>query len=84
MDANNSMGYGMMAAAGEKSIGGGIGTIPDAAGVTVYIGVPDITVALAKAEARGATTVLPRAESEMVTMALFRDLEGNVIGVVEG
>jgi predicted enzyme related to lactoylglutathione lyase len=52
--------------------------------VTVYIGVPDINVALAKAEALGATTVLPRAEMEMVTMALFRDLESNVIGLVEG
>jgi predicted enzyme related to lactoylglutathione lyase len=84
VDANNPMGYGMVESAGEKSIGGGIGTTPDAARVTVYVGVPDINVALAKAAALGATTVLPRAEMEMVTMALFRDLEGNVIGLVEG
>lgn len=84
VNADNPMNYGMVPAAGDKSIGGGIGTTPDAPRVTVYVGVPDINVALAKAESLGATTVLPRAEMEMVTMALFRDLEGNVIGLVEG
>jgi len=84
VNADNSMNYGMVPAAGDKSIGGGIGTTPDAPRVTIYVGVPDINVALAKAASLGATTVLPRAEMEMVTMALFRDLEGNMIGLVEG
>ena len=84
VDANNPMNYGMVAAAGEKTIGGGIGPMNDGPKVTIYVGVPDINAALAKAASLGATTVQPRTEMDMVTMALFRDPEGNVIGLVEG
>jgi predicted enzyme related to lactoylglutathione lyase len=84
VDANNPMRYGMVAALGEKSIAGGIGPTTDAPRVTIYVQVPDINAALAKAASLGAQTVVPRSVMGPVTMALFRDLEGNVIGLVEG
>ncbi|HEX8950942.1 MAG TPA: VOC family protein [Polyangia bacterium] len=84
IDANNPMGYGMVPGAGKDTIGGGIGAAHDSASrVTFYIQVPDIDETLARAATLGAETMLPRMEAGPVTMALFRDLEGNVIGLVE-
>lgn len=85
VDANNSMNYGMVKAGGKDAIGGGIGGTTDATSrVTVYVQVPDINAALAKAEALGARTVMPRMDIGMIIMGQFSDLEGNVIGLVEG
>ncbi len=84
IDTNNPMNYGMVAGAGKDSIGGGIGPAQDSASrVTVYVQVPDIDATLERAQTLGAQTVVPRMEFGPVIMALFRDLEGNVIGLVE-
>jgi predicted enzyme related to lactoylglutathione lyase len=84
IDTNNPMNYGMVASAGDKAIGGGIGASTDStARVTVYIEVPDIDQALAKAEALGARTVMPKMDMGMVVMGQFSDLEGNIIGLVQ-
>jgi predicted enzyme related to lactoylglutathione lyase len=83
VDANNPMSYGMVKPH-RQGIGGGIGGTTDAPRATFYVQVVDINAALAKAEAMGAQSVMPRTELGMVTMAQFRDPEGNVIGLVEG
>jgi uncharacterized protein len=85
IDTNNPQQYGMISGAGKDTIGGGIGPAMDAASrVTVYVQVPDINATLEKAQTLGAQTVLPRTPYGPVIMALFRDLENNVIGLVEG
>jgi predicted enzyme related to lactoylglutathione lyase len=84
IDANNPQDYGMVPQGGADSIPGGIGGTQDATSrVTVYVEVPDVTAVLARAEELGAATVLPRTDMGMVVMAQFRDLEGNLIGLVE-
>jgi len=85
IDANNPQNYGMVPHGGVDSIGGGIGDTQDATSrVTVYVEVPDINDALTRAEGLGAATILPRTDMGMVVMAQFRDLDGNLIGLVEG
>ena len=85
IDANNPQNSGMVPHGGADSIGGGIGGTQDATSrVTFYVEVPDINDALTKAESLGAATVMPRMDMGMVVMAQFRDLEGNLIGLVEG
>ena len=50
----------------------------------VYIGVPDITAALARIAANGGGTVFPRLEVPGVAViALFKDPAGNRMGLVE-
>jgi len=84
IDANNPQDYGMVPHGGADSIPGGIGATQDATSrVTVYVEVPDVNAVLARAEELGAATVLPRTDMGMVVMAQFRDLEGNLIGLVE-
>ena len=84
IDANNPMNYGMVESGGKDAINGGIGPTGDAPRVTVYIQVEDINETLAKAESLGARTLMPRTDIGMVIMAQFGDLEGNVIGLIEG
>lgn len=85
IDTNNPMNYGMVSGAGKDTIGGGIGPAPDSASrVTVYVQVPDINESLDKAQTLGAQTIMPRTPYGPVIMALFKDLEGNIIGLVEG
>jgi uncharacterized protein len=84
IDTNNPMQYGMISGAGKDSIGGGIGPAVSSSLVTVYVQVPDIAATLDKAQTLGAETVVPRTAMGPVIMGLFRDLEGNVIGLVEG
>jgi uncharacterized protein len=86
IDTNNPGSYGIVAAAGPGSIGGGFanagpGGLPR---VTFYVGVPNIDETLAKAAALGGQTTLARTSTGMVTLAQFRDPEGNLIGLVEG
>jgi hypothetical protein len=79
------MSYGMVSGAGKDTIGGGIGPAHDSASrVTVYVQVPDIDALLDKAQTLGAQTLVPRTPYGPIIMALFKDLEGNVIGLVEG
>lgn len=56
----------------------------DAAERLFYIGVPDVTAALAKIEAHGGKAECPRMEVPgVVVMALFHDPAGNRTGLVE-
>jgi predicted enzyme related to lactoylglutathione lyase len=84
VDTNNPMSYGMVSAQGKDTIGGGIGSGDGQPRVTFYVQVSDINETLAKAESLGAKTVMPRTDIGMIVMAQFLDLEGNVIGLVEG
>jgi predicted enzyme related to lactoylglutathione lyase len=83
IDANNPMNYGMVAAAGKDSIGGGIGATEDQPRVTVYIQVESIDDTLEKVKTLGGSTVMPRTDIGMIIMGQFKDLEGNIIGLVE-
>ena len=83
IDANNPMNYGIVDNDG-NGINGGVGRSPDGSGhVTFYVHVDDINASLQQAESKGGKTVMPRTELPMVTLALFADPEGNVVGLVE-
>jgi predicted enzyme related to lactoylglutathione lyase len=86
IDANNPQHYGVVAAAGPGSIGGGFSQAGpgEPARVTFYVGVPSIEETLAKVVALGGQPTMARTDLGMVVMAQFRDLEGNLIGLVEG
>jgi predicted enzyme related to lactoylglutathione lyase len=69
----------------EGGIGGGIGQAQDGAAghVTFYVAVDDPQAALDKAVALGGTVVMPvDTIPNMVTLALFKDPEGNMVGIV--
>jgi len=85
VDANNPMNYGMVASGGSgDSINGGIGgSQAPGSRVLVYANVPDIVAALAKIEALGGKTVMPRTDVGPVIMALYTDPEGNMMGILE-
>lgn len=69
----------------EGGIGGGIGQAPDGAGhVTFYVGADDPQAMLDKAEELGGKTILPVTELPQVTIALFADPEGHVVGLAKG
>ncbi len=72
---------------GESSgLPGGIGQ--DQSGnsrVTIYVQVPDLQATLDQAVAKGATVVMPPMEipGANVTLAMFADPDGNVIGLTK-
>ena len=87
IEANNPMNYGMVASRGsDGGINGGIGgAAPDGpTRVLVYATVLNIDRFLAKAEALGARTIMPRTDIGIIVMGVFADLEGNHFGVIEG
>jgi len=49
--------------------------------VTVFAGVPDVEVALARAVSLGATVVHPLTRAPGVSFGLFADPQGHVVGV---
>jgi predicted enzyme related to lactoylglutathione lyase len=66
----------------DVGIQGGIGT--GARGqsyATVYASVPDVEARIEKAEALGATTVLPPTAMPSLTIAMFTDPQGHVFGM---
>ncbi len=70
--------------AGGAGIIGGIAQAADGlTGVMFYIQVPDIDEHLARIEAAGGTVLMPRAESPMITTAIFTDPDGNRVGLTE-
>ena len=93
IDANNPLNYGSVArepnttSEGVGSIGGGIASspTPDYAGhVTFYVEVPDVKVALAKAESLGGKRLygpdpVPGTDIEI---GQFTDPEGHLIGLM--
>ena len=81
IDANNPMNYGLVDNEGE-GIGGGISG-GEAPHVTFYVSVDDPAAYLKKVQALGGTVVMDVTEIPgMVTMAQFRDPEGNLIGII--
>jgi predicted enzyme related to lactoylglutathione lyase len=69
---------------GENALAGGIGEPQSGVPmVTFYIEVPDIEDTLQRIESAGGSTMMPRTELGMVTIAMFKDPEGHAIGLVE-
>jgi uncharacterized protein len=85
VNAENPMNYGVVTAQEDNGIGGGIGANPQGATyVTVYAAVPDLQATLDQAEAAGGTTVMhPTDIPGVVTMAMFKDPDGNLIGIIK-
>lgn len=87
--ADNEMNYGVVEryTTGEGvGIGGGIAQGPDGydGHVTVYVEVPDIEASLQKAESLGAKRMMgPEEVMEDLTIALFTDPEGHVMGMIQ-
>jgi uncharacterized protein len=92
IDANNEFGYGIVQREGNTTpdgigIGGGISQGPEGypGHVTVYVQVPDVEAALAKAEELGGTRMMgPEQVMESLTIGLFTDPEGHTMGVMTG
>ena len=85
VDANNPMNYGMVDTRDEVGINGGIGPCDGPNRVTFYIQVADLQAFLDKATRLGGKVVMPPTEiPDTVTLAMFADPEGNVIGLVKG
>ncbi|HVF15074.1 MAG TPA: VOC family protein [Acidimicrobiales bacterium] len=85
INAKNPMNYGTVGAQEGNGIGGGVAANPQAATyVTVYAAVADLQATLDKAEAAGGTTVMfPTEIPGVVTMAMFKDPDGNLIGIIK-
>ena len=85
VNANNPMAYGLVEAQGE-GIGGGVGGAMEEGGqpyVTFYIQVDEMRAALDRIESLGGEIVMDvMTIPGMVTMAQFRDPEGNLVGIV--
>lgn len=84
-DINNPGQYGLVSTGGNAGIPGGIGTVyPEARSwVTFYVETPDVDASLAQAQELGGKIVMPRTVKPGVTMGIFEDPEGHVIGLVE-
>jgi predicted enzyme related to lactoylglutathione lyase len=90
IDADNPMRYGSVQREGNVNaqgigIGGGVAGGPEGYGghVTVYVEVPDVEDALARAESLGGTRVFgPDKVMEDLELGQFTDPEGHVIGLV--
>lgn len=84
VNAENPMNYGIVEAQG-SGIGGGISAGEGGAkAVTFYIAVDDLQASLDKVQSLGGKTVMPVMEIPgMVTLAVFSDPEGNVVGMVK-
>ena len=85
VNADNPMNYGIVDTHVEGGIGGGIGPAQDGVNrVTFYAQVDDLQKYLDKAEELGGKTIMPPTViPDMVTLAMFTDPEGNIIGMVK-
>jgi uncharacterized protein len=77
--------YGVADTGNGRGISGGIGqTFPGTKSwVTFYVETPDVTSSLEQAAALGGRIVTPRTTLPDVTLGVFEDPEGHVIGLVE-
>ncbi|MGQ0804346.1 MAG: VOC family protein [Actinomycetota bacterium] len=91
INADNPMNYGIVdrtenVNADGVGIGGGISAVPEGMGgyTTFYVEVPDVEAALAQAEKLGGKRVMgPEKVMEDLTIGMFSDPEGNLIGVLK-
>lgn len=77
-------GYGVVTTGSEEGIGGGITPTPDgdAPSVTVYVHVDDLEKSLDRAVELGGSRVIgPTPIDEIGSFAMFRDPDGNVLGL---
>ena len=83
IDANNPMQYGLVSME-QSGIGGGICKSMGQPLVTFYVSTSDLAATLKKAERLGGKTVMPPQQvPNGPEIALFSDLDGNVIGLVK-
>lgn len=78
--------YGVINPPGGQGIPGGIGQPYPGGGrpwVTFYVETPSVQASLDQAVRLGGTVVIPRTEAPEVTLGVFEDPEGHVIGLVE-
>jgi predicted enzyme related to lactoylglutathione lyase len=88
----NPMGYGLVARDDNLSaegigIGGGIGQAPEGydGHITFYVAVPDVEAALQQVESLGGTRKMgPEQVTGDLTVGLFTDPEGHLVGLVNG
>lgn len=90
VNANNPMNYGLVNTGSALGANGGIGQndpsqpMPPPP-VTFYVQVSDLQATLDQITALGGNVVAPPTEiPNMLTFALFRDPDGNIIGLVKG
>jgi hypothetical protein len=92
IDADNPMNYGVIQREGNTNsdgvgIGGGVAGGPEGydGHLTVYVEVPDVEAALAKAEELGGSRIMgPDEVMEGLVIGQFADPEGHVVGVIRG
>lgn len=78
------MGHYALVDGASSGLAGGIGE-GEAPRVTVYVQVPDLQATLDRATAMGAKVLMPPTEIPgTLTMAMFADPDGNVMGLVKG
>jgi uncharacterized protein len=83
IDANNPMKYGLVSVE-QSGIGGGIGEAQGPPAVRFYVSVSNLEEALTKVGRLGGKTVMPPTQiPNGPEIALFSDLDGNVIGLVK-
>ncbi len=85
VSADNQWNYGMVDTETSQGINGAVGADPGGPAVRIYVQVDDLQACLSRAERMGAKVVMPITEIPgAVTMALFADPDGNVVGLVKG
>ena len=84
-DVIQPINYGVAKTGNGRGIPGGVGqTMPGTRSwVTFYVETTDVTESLGKAAALGGKVVMPRTVLPDVTLGVFEDPEGHVIGLVE-
>jgi uncharacterized protein len=83
INTNNPMDYGIVDTK-SGGINGGVAASPESPRVTVYVEVADLQASLDKAVELGGKILMPPTEIPgAVTMAMFADVEDNVIGLIK-
>ena len=84
-DVVEPINYGVAATGDARGIMGGVGEAKPGtrSWVTFYTETPDVNASLEKAKALGGKVVMPRTVTPDVTMGIFEDPEGHVLGLVE-
>ncbi len=84
-DVIQPINYGVADTGNGRGIKGGVGSAYPGTRpwVTFYVETPDVDASLAKATSLGGSVVMPRTVMPDVTMGVFTDPEGHVVGLVE-
>src|SRR5262249_51659650 len=84
-DTNNPMKYGMVQTGSDKGIPGGVGQAETdmPTRTTFYVETPDVPRSLDTAVRLGGKVLMPRTAMPDVTLGMFRDPEGHIVGLVE-